>query len=72
MQRKFIAGAWRDCTFTEERDTGGMFNATVGVWVEGNKYTAFVSDWGGGMKSPAYDTEQEAIRAIERLMGRYY
>ena len=58
--------------WSERRDDGGMFKATVGVARRGDRYAAFVKDgWGGGV-SCTRDTEDAAKAEIERLWERLY
>jgi hypothetical protein len=60
----------RQC-YEDRRDTGGMFDAEVGVQevttTGSNRFRAYVSDWHGGVQC-FRDTEAEARAEIERLM----
>jgi len=65
----------RQC-YQDRRDSGGMFNAEVGVQEvttsKANRYRAYVSDsWGGGVQC-FRDTENEAMNEIERLWKKMF
>lgn len=59
----------------ETRDTGGMFDARLGVeqlpapTESGNKFRAFVVDWHGGVQR-FRPTFEEAMGELERLQLR--
>jgi hypothetical protein len=64
----FIFGQQREVVWRENRDSGGMFDWTVGVIKENEKYRSFVqTGWGGGAMGPGKVTEEEASQDIERL-----
>lgn len=63
--------------WTEARDTGGMFPATVGVeelppnLSATNKFRAFAIDWHGGVQC-FRPTLEEAKGEVERLLNRLH
>lgn len=68
-----VDGAERDVVWSEERDNGGMFPSTVGVWREDGRFVAFVQDgWGGGVHSRQHPDEAAAKADIDRLWERLY
>lgn len=68
-----IAGARRLVVWRETRDSGGMFDAEVGVWKDGDSFVAYVLDgWGGGVQSGKHPGEAAARGDIDRLWRRYY
>ena len=57
--------------YQDRRDNGGMFDSEVGIQevtsTKGNRFRAYVTDsWGGG-KQCFRDTEDEAMRELDRL-----
>lgn len=69
---QLIGGKFRDVAWSERRDSGGMFDATVGVYCDDSGYVAYVTDWGRGIKSPPHPTLEDAKADIERLWNRMY
>lgn len=58
--------------WSERRDAGEMFDATVGVARKNDRFMAFVKDgWGGGV-SCTRDTKEAADGEIERLWEKFY
>ena len=72
MVMRHIAGALREVTWSEHRDSGGMFDAETGVYRDGDGFVAYISDWGGGIRSKAHPDEESARRDIARLWERFY
>ena len=71
--KSMIAGAMREVVWSEPRDCGGMFDAKVGIWRDGDGFIAYVTDgWGGGVRSKRHPDEAAARGDIERLWNRLY
>lgn len=72
MAARHIAGALREVVWSEARDSGGMFDAEVGVYRDGDGFVAFIDDWGGGIRSRLHPDEKTARADIGRLWDRFY
>lgn len=71
--RVLIGTQARDVVVSHRFDDGGMFDGTAGVFIDGNRFRAFVKDgWGGGIQSKAHATQADAERDIERLKEKFY
>jgi hypothetical protein len=72
MRQSFINGQMRDVVWSERRDTGGMFEATVGIYKDGDGYRTFVLDLGLGMQSKLHHTYEDARNDVERCLKKFY
>ena len=72
MMMRHIAGALREVPWSEKRDSGGMFDAEVGVYRDGDGFVAFIYDWGGGIRSRIHPDVETARGDIDRLWERFY
>lgn len=70
--QRLIGGIFKDVYWTESRDSGGMFDATVGVYKDDSGYVAYVIDWGTGVHSPPHPTLEAAKADVERLWDRMF
>lgn len=63
--------------YTARRDTGGMFDARVGVerlpfvTKSGNEYRTYAADWHGGVQC-FRPTLEEAMSEIDRLLRKLH
>jgi len=72
VSKTLIGKEFLEVEWSERRDDGGMFDATVGVARSGDRFVAFVMDgWGGGVRCTR-DTEEAAKGEIDRLWKRLY
>lgn len=72
-EKKLVFGDVREVVWSERRDTGGMFDAEVGVWRDGPGFVAYVQgEWGGGANSRRHPDEQSARADVDRLWSRYF
>lgn len=59
--------------YEETRDSGGMFNAQLGVEQVGTeRFIPWVSDWHGGLRGPEKRTLAEARADLTRLFNKKY
>lgn len=61
-----------EVVYEEKRDSGGMFDAQLGVEQVGETFIPWVSDWHGGLRGPAKETLTEAKGELTRLFNKKY
>ena len=74
MSTRMIAGASREVTWSEPRDTGDMFSGEAGVWRDPDgRFRAYIrGGWGGGAHSKPHPDEAAARADIDRLWERCF
>lgn len=59
--------------YEEKRDSGGMFDAQLGVEQVGTeRFIPWVVDWHGGLRGPEKKTLDEAKGELNRLFNKKY
>lgn len=59
--------------YEEKRDSGGMFDAQLGVeQVSPHGFIPWVSDWHGGIRGPMKPTLEAAKADLTRLFNKKY